>query len=129
LRRRVLDGPEVSAVAVVVEFQPAAISGQGEAGLGGVTISGSKVRMIAPERFKGLEVFVHHRAVPPANSCWRVTDCNVMFAIKERMLEIRQSKEFADYATFLYDADLRDVKFTTVTVPPSRGSRTDSDKR
>jgi hypothetical protein len=129
LRKKVLEGPSVDAAAVIVEFQPAAIAQQGDVGVGGATISGSKVRVVSPSRFKGLEFFVHHRATPAEDSCWRVAACKVAFDIKERMLEIRQNKELADYALFVYDTDLKSIRFGTGGGPRARDGQKGTDGR
>jgi len=123
LRRRMAEGQVVRVRAVVRSFIPVALSSLNEDLSSGVHVSGTMVRVVSPVKFKGLQLLIHHQALPDEGSCWRVPDCKIEFDFHNRQLEAKQVK--LPGVPFIYDGNLKNVTVESSpwekTVTPSVG--------
>lgn len=107
LRRKMAERGTVHLQAVVRAFAPVALSSINRDFSPGVHVSGTRVEVASPAKYKGLDLLVHHQRTPTAESCWRVLGCKVEFDFYERHLEARQAKLRG--LPFIYDRDLTNL--------------------
>jgi hypothetical protein len=107
LRRRALEGPVVHTRAVVQNFQATALSSMTKGQLAPVHIASTRVKILFPPKFEGLELSIFHATRIGDDSCWRVMGCIAEFDIPERLLDARQAG--MQEIGLIYDRDLKNL--------------------
>jgi hypothetical protein len=108
LQRRIALGQVVRARAVIKVFLPIALSSFSLNGTDDIHVAGTKVKIVYPKRFEGLDLLIHHNKMPGEDSCWRKPDCEVEFDLYQRLLETLQA---GMDTWFIYDSDLKNIAF------------------
>jgi len=118
LRKRIADGRTVRARAVVKAYYPVALESF-DLTNGGFHVSGTSMRIVAPQEFAGLVLFVHHDQEPTEGSCWQTPGCAAEFDVYERLLEAQRAGIDCRWL-LIYDTELKN----TVLDQPSARKKT-----
>jgi hypothetical protein len=124
LRKRIANGRIVRARTVVKAYYPVALESF-DLTTGGFHVSGTRVRIVLPQEFAGVALFVYHDQEPAEGSCWRTPGCAAEFDLYERLLEARQAGMDCTWL-FLYDSELNN---TVLDRPGARKRTGRSDRR
>jgi len=118
LRKRIAEGRTTRVRAVVKAYYPVALESF-DLTTGGFHVSGTRVRIVAPQEFAGLVLFVHHDQEPAEGSCWQTPGCAAEFDVYERLLEAQRAGIDCTWL-LIYDTELKN----TVLDRPSARKKT-----
>ena len=110
IHRRIEMGGVVRVRAVVKRLVPNALESFSLNGAADINLSGTRLKLVFPEKFEGIGLVILHDRMPPSSSCWRLPGCEVGFDIYERLLEAEQAG--IDTWWLIYDTELKAVTFT-----------------